>query len=527
MISPTIQNEIIEAIRLVIQNKIVERVKTSKFYSILCDETTDVSTVEQLTLCVRYVDVPNCVIREDFLGFIKMESTTGIAIATAIQNELENIGLTFENLRGQGYDGGSNMSGVNNGVQSLILKKQPLAFYTHCLSHCLNLCLSKACNVPAIKNMMGTIQSVSSFFSNSAKRTEKLKSVIESTEISESNESSLIKKKKLKTICETRWVERHTALMTFKELYVYIVTALEEIKCGDSSRETSSLATMLECAITKSEFLVALEVAVTCFYYTINLSQILQSKKQDLSKALADVTVVKGGLEAVREDVDSYFKDIFNEVTSIASKVNVEIKTPRVCGRQTTRVIIQSSPEEYYRISIFIPFLDSILLQLQTRFNQQLKEVIALEGLIPANFSAYNNDSILSAASLYENDLHKNALINLKAELTMWRNQWKDSTAEKPESALEALRYCTNVLPNIKLLLQLFATLPVTSATPERTFSTLKLLKNYLRSTMNEERLNGLAMAKINKSEKITEEEVIKVFSSKSHRRLLLLDWSK
>lgn len=43
--------------------------------------------------------------------------------------------------------------------------------------------------------MMGTIQSVSSFFSNSAKRTEKLKSVIESTEISESNESSLIKKK--------------------------------------------------------------------------------------------------------------------------------------------------------------------------------------------------------------------------------------------------------------------------------------------------------------------------------------------
>jgi len=78
-----------------------------------------------------------------------------------------------------------------------------------------------------------------------------------------------------------------------------------------------------------------------------------------------------------------------------------------------------------------------------------------------------------------------------------------------------------------KLRLQLFATLPVTSPTPERTFSTLKLLKNYLRSTMHEERLNGLAMTKINKSEKITEEEVIKVFSSKSHRRLLLLDLSK
>lgn len=46
---------------------------------------------------------------------------------------------------------------------------------------------------------------------------------------------------------------------------LFIVIALEEIKCGDSSRDTSSLATVLESAITKSEFLVALEVAVVCF----------------------------------------------------------------------------------------------------------------------------------------------------------------------------------------------------------------------------------------------------------------------
>ena len=128
---------------------------------------------------------------------------------------------------------------------------------------------------------------------------------------------------------------------------------------------------------------------------------------------------------------------------------------------------------------------------------------------------------------MYENDLLENDFINLKAELFMWRSQWKDNTLEKPKSAIEALRYCTDVLPNVKLLLQLFATLPVTSATEERIFSTLKLLKNYLRSTMNEAMLNVLTMAKINKSEKITKEEVIQVFSSKSHRHLLLLDWSK
>lgn len=146
---------------------------------------------------------------------------------------------------------------------------------------------------------------------------------------------------------------------------MFIVIALKEIKCGDLSRDTSSLATVLESAITKSEFLVALEVAVVCFSNTLNLSQILHSKKQDLSKALADVTVVKGGLEAVREDIDNHFRDIFNEVTALASKVNIEMKIPRTCGRQTNRVNIQKSkirPDEYYRISIFILFLDSIIL---------------------------------------------------------------------------------------------------------------------------------------------------------------------
>jgi len=73
----------------------------------------------------------------------------------------------------------------------------------------------------------------------------------------------------------------------------------------------------------------------------------------------------------------------------------------------------------------------------------------------------------------------------------------------------------------------LFATLPVTSATPERTFSTLKRLKTYLRSTMSEERLNGLALTNINKKELLSEEEIIKLFSKKATRRMQLEDWSK
>jgi len=71
----------------------------------------------------------------------------------------------------------------------------------------------------------------------------------------------------------------------------------------------------------------------------------------------------------------------------------------------------------------------------------------------------------------------------------------------KPQTAIETLPYCPDIVPSIKLLLQIFTTLPVTTAipTPERTFSTLKLLKIYLISTMTENRLNELALVNINK----------------------------
>ena len=48
--------------------------------------------------------------------------------------------------------------------------------------------------------------------------------------------------------------------------------------------------------------------------------------------------------------------------------------------------------------------------------------------------------------------------------------------------------------PSIAILLQIYATQPFTTATSERSFSTLKYIKNYLRSTMSDNRLNGLAL---------------------------------
>jgi len=205
-ISKTTQNDLIDCCACVILGKIVNAIKESKYFSILVDETTDISTSEQLVLCIRYVFHNK--VQEDFLKLIIVENTTGYNLSKVILRQLDDLGLNIKYLRGQGYDGGANMSGKYQGVQAQILKIQHLALYTHCL----NLSISKACSIVLIRNVVGNIQEVITFFRASPKRMLHLKTTL--TNVLPNSKSC-----RLKSVCETRWVERHDAILQFLELY--------------------------------------------------------------------------------------------------------------------------------------------------------------------------------------------------------------------------------------------------------------------------------------------------------------------
>ncbi|VVC35552.1 HAT, C-terminal dimerisation domain [Cinara cedri] len=117
----------------------------------------------------------------------------------------------------------------------------------------------------------------------------------------------------------------------------------------------------------------------------------------------------------------------------------------------------------------------------------------------------------------------------LKAELFIRRKQWQ-LKENSPETVIEEIQHCTELFPNVKKILHLFATLLVTSATPERTFSVLKTLKTYLRSTMNEEMLDVLALATTNKDEleyENIEKEILNGFIENATRWMKVTDWTQ
>ena len=93
-------------------------------------------------------------------------------------------------------------------------------------------------------------------------------------------------------------------------------------------------------------------------------------------------------------------------------------------------------------------------------------------------------------------------------------------TEDPPSKIIEALKICKEMrtIPNIQILLQILATLPVTTCTSERSFSVLKHVKNYLRSTMGEPRPNGLAALYNHKDIFLNVDDVIEEFGRKNRR---------
>jgi len=81
-----------------------------------------------------------------------------------------------------------------------------------------------------------------------------------------------------------------------------------------------------------------------------------------------------------------------------------------------------------------------------------------------------------------------------------------------------------DVYPNIHIALRLFLTMPVTVASCERSFSKLKLIKNFLRSSMGQERLSGLAILSIeyDVASKLNYDDVIDTFAAAKARKVNL-----
>lgn len=162
--SPDIQNEIIFFSAKQILDGIIDNCKRSVIYALIADESTDVTNKEQISVCIRFVSTKEDgkhFIREEFLTFVHADKGTNAEeLTTKFLETIQSVGLSVNDIRAQGYDGSSVMSGHVSGVQTRIRQVNPNAVYDHCRPHVLNLCIVHASKLPLVRNIMDTMQEV-------------------------------------------------------------------------------------------------------------------------------------------------------------------------------------------------------------------------------------------------------------------------------------------------------------------------------------------------------------------------------
>ncbi|XP_056016898.1 uncharacterized protein LOC130053579 [Ostrea edulis] len=193
----------------------------------------------------------------------------------------------------------------------------------------------------------------------------------------------------------------------------------------------------------------------------------------------------------------------------------------------TEKIVSTSNPRDYYRSVVAIPFLDFFLSELNTRFQKEDLAEYSICYLLPVNVTDISHEELSKLASeiiFWGSDLPCLSVKDLEKELRDWRrycvNMIKESS-DKLCNLLNPFNFVDgDVFPNVKILLHIGCVLPITTCEAERSFSGLRRIKSFMRSTMQEDRLTGLALMHLHHSLEIDQKEIVQSFIRQGKRRL-------
>ena len=267
----------------------------------------------------------------------------------------------------------------------------------------------------------------------------------------------------------------------------------------------------------KFDFIVVLVVAEHILSSTVALTNYLQKPEIDLVEAVTEAKIVVSRLSDERND-DQVWDALYTRACDIASEFDIEPCTPRVVGRQRNRANHPArNPKDYWCVSLYLVFLDHLVSEISNRVISNEERFLA-SYLSPVKHQSLTPDIVDGVFAAYAIDLGR--IDEFIDEIDRWKIRWQQNI-DKPERLIAVLN-ATNVdlYPSIHRILTILLTMPVSSATSERSFSAMRRIKSYLRSTMGDERLSSLSLMHVHRQIPVEIDKVLSEFINRKNRRL-------
>ena len=511
----------------VIETELLKKVHASPYFSILTDESTDISNTKKMVVYTRIIDPVSYVASTHFLGNITVEgsSATAEVLFGLIVKFLKDKELPVEKLVGFGSDGASVMVGRKSGVATRLKELSPHLINIHCMAHRFNLCTSQASkNIPYLKDTFEKVfKDMYYYFEKSANRTAELK------EIQKVLESPQLK---VREVHEIRWLAFYDALYaayhSWKAQVNYFTKNNKTIVCKD-----------LLDKITDYRFVTFLHVMMDIIPHLAQFSLLLQKSDLDIASVSPALENIYNILKRV-DTKKSHYQTLMSEQLASLMDKDKEGVTFKGVSLRIHRSTIRKASEDIS--SIRHDFVTALTEQIKLRFPKHSADIATSFGVL-----GLRN---LTFLSLEEQEGHGDDKIQILADFYGKEQRSKEVTSQPllqhgsifPEWSLAKTvikkemyprdnmlllwqvvkKHHGETFPNLLKLVAIALVMPYQTADCERGFSKQNITKTPARNRIEGPALNRLLMISIEGPplKEFNFKSAVGVWKAKKERRL-------
>lgn len=488
------QNEMISLIGSEVRSLIIADIKECLFFSIMADTTPDLSHKDILSLVIRYADNKGN-IHERLIKTVECYDKSGQGMAELLIKCLSELEIDSSKLAFQSYDFASNMSGRFNGVQKKITDiVEHNVPYIPCQDHRTNTVLEHACNISAlIRSFFDTLEELYVFFTSSTKRFKHLQVKIQEID----------KSVQLKNLSRTRWTAKADSVRALNQLMDQIIEVLSDISKNrefDGSTRTKALG--LYKKILNFDFIASLFFLKNILPKIKILTETIETPKLNIIDCINLIKTTAFNLRNI--DYDS-LNNLIEGAIKYAEKLNIDpysdfskyhrrrIIPKRIDENRDTAVDMDL--KTFYRRH-FQEILDTLSSGLNDNFENIKKSIEPLYSVLkfPLDKRNITLQILGEIVAMFPPGSKKPDVHSLQGELEVLFDM-------NPEvsSFPDLLSIVSNLKDNLNqafIFCMFVLTVPYGVSTNERSFSQLKIIKNVLRTTMSDERLDNLMLLK-------------------------------